>query len=65
MPTNRPLHEYFHAAGARLETRGGWRVPVAVGGRDGEYLAIRRGVRIRDLSDPGKPRVRGAEAAHG
>jgi aminomethyltransferase len=63
MPTNSPLHECFHAAGARFEPRGGWRVPVAVGGRDGEYLAIRRGVGISDLSDLGKLRVSGEGAA--
>lgn len=63
MPTNSPLHECFHAAGARFEVRGGWQVPVAVGGREGEYLAIRRGVGISDLSDLGKLRVRGPGAA--
>jgi aminomethyltransferase len=63
MPTNSPLHECFRAAGARFEERGGWLVPVAVAGRAGEYLAIRHGVGISDVSDMGKLRVSGDGAA--
>jgi folate-binding protein YgfZ len=58
-----PLHELHISAGAVVEARDGWEVPVSYGDPTGEYAAVRRAVGLIDRGDLGAFAVTGRDRA--